>query len=198
MLPTERIRDSDENTLKVQKVLYYNLVSSCDFDVETSPASYVHDQTNTSGSGVQNGADVPHPISKRSQTRQKDTLSGPTTDRCAYLMTQFIDHLTPILFTPATAAHMACTDVLANNWMPHVIQPALECGGLYRPLETLQSIVDIDWRKEGLCDSCVEVKKGEWRSEQRLVWEKLDKWLALAEQQFPEDTSINLWSANSS
>ncbi|KAJ3003046.1 hypothetical protein NUW54_g5510 [Trametes sanguinea] len=46
-----------------------------------------------------------------------------------------ISYFTPILF------HMACTDVLAEKWMPLVIQTALDDHTLCRPLETLERII---------------------------------------------------------
>ena len=54
---------------------------------------------------------------------------------------------------------MACTDVLAEKWMPLVIQTALEDNGLCRPLETLERIIAIDWENEGLCAECVKEKR---------------------------------------
>ena len=72
---------------------------------------------------------------------------------------------------------MACTDVLSEKWMPLVIQPALDDNGLCRPLETLDRIIGIDWAAEGLCAECVREKTGEWRGEQRAVWEAMDRWL---------------------
>jgi hypothetical protein len=92
-------------------------------------------------------------------------------------MTGIVDHFTPILFTPATTSHMSCTDVFADTWMSLVIQPALENDGVYKPLETLQYIKDIDWAKFGLCTHCVIAKQAEWTGEQADVWEKIDGWV---------------------
>jgi hypothetical protein len=92
-------------------------------------------------------------------------------------MTGIVDHFTPILFTPATTSHMSCTDVFADMWMSLVIQPALENDGVYKPLETLQYIKDIDWPKFGLCAHCVIAKQAEWTREQVDVWEKMDGWI---------------------
>jgi hypothetical protein len=90
-----------------------------------------------------------------------------------------MEHFTPILFTPATTPHMACTDVFANTWMSLVIEPALDNGGVYKPLETLQDIIDIGWDKHGLCASCVNEKRDEWRREQQNVWAKMDQWTSV-------------------
>ena len=95
------------------------------------------------------------------------------------LMTRFIEHFTPILFTPAATPHMACTDVFADSWMKLVIQPALDNDGVYKPLETLERMKNIDWDKEGLCPSCVVEKREEWSEEQRTVWRLMDTWLEL-------------------
>jgi hypothetical protein len=88
-----------------------------------------------------------------------------------------MDHFTPILFTPATTSHMACTDVFADTWMFRVIQPALENAGVYKPLETLQKIIDTDWGELGLCSSCVIEKRAEWTRVQEEIWEKMDDWI---------------------
>ena len=98
---------------------------------------------------------------------------------CMTLMTRFIEHFTPILFTPAATPHMACTDVFADSWMRLVIQPALNDNGVYKPLETLERMKSIDWAKEGLCPSCVVEKREEWTEEQRTVWSLMDGWLEL-------------------
>ena len=106
-------------------------------------------------------------------------LSRGDIEICMTLMTRFIEHFTPILFTPAATPHMACTDVFADTWMPLVIQPALNSHGVYKPLETLERIKSIDWAKEGLCPSCVVEKSEEWSEEQRAVWRLMDNWLEL-------------------
>ncbi|KAK0498396.1 hypothetical protein EDD18DRAFT_1157553 [Armillaria luteobubalina] len=109
----------------------------------------------------------------------KITISTENGRRCEELMADLINHFTPILFTPPATSHMDCTDVFADKWMPLVIQPALEDDGVYKPLESLERIKLIDWRKEGLCASCVEDKKAEWTEEQETVWNLIDGWLGL-------------------
>jgi hypothetical protein len=93
-------------------------------------------------------------------------------------MTRLISHFTPILFTPDATPHMECTDVFADTWMSLVIQPAIEDDGVYKPLETLQRMKEIDWANYGLCASCVVEKKEEWTGEQRRVWELMDGWIS--------------------
>ena len=96
-------------------------------------------------------------------------------------MAGVMEHFTPILFTPATTSHMACTDVFADMWMSVVIQPALQNGGVYKPLETLQNIIDIGWGKLGLCLSCVTEKRAEWTREQEGIWGKKEfgkRWIS--------------------
>lgn len=61
--------------------------------------------------------------------------------------------------------------------MSLVIEPALDNGGVYKPLETLQDIIDICWDEHGLCATCVNEKRDEWHREQQNVWEKVDGWL---------------------
>lgn len=85
-------------------------------------------------------------------------------------------HFTPVVFTLPSTPHMACTDVFANTWMSLVIEPALVNGGVYKPLETLQDIIEVDWTKHGLCASCVNEKRNEWWGEQQNIWEKMDGW----------------------
>jgi hypothetical protein len=72
---------------------------------------------------------------------------------------------------------MACTDIFAEQWMPLVIGPALETSGLCQPVETLRSIQQIDWEKQGLCKECCEEKRVEWEEEIRAIWDKLDSWI---------------------
>ena len=98
---------------------------------------------------------------------------------CENLMTRVIDHFTPILFTPATTPHMGCTDVFADTWMTCVISPAIESGGVYRPIETLERMRSLDWVKHGLCSACVEEKDKEWREEQENVWNMIERWLGM-------------------
>ena len=111
-------------------------------------------------------------------TTSHPELSPDISARCDALLEQLVAHFTPILFTVATAGHMACTDVLAEKWMPLVIQTALEDNGLCRPLETLERIIAIDWENEGLCAECVKEKREEWRGVQRDVWARMDEWLS--------------------
>ena len=105
------------------------------------------------------------------------SLPTEITNLCASLQTNLISHFTPILFTVATASHMACTDVFAEKWMPLVIGPSLENNGLCRPVETLRDIQRIEWEKEGLCEECCVEKRQEWEDEIRTVWEKVDTWI---------------------
>jgi len=72
---------------------------------------------------------------------------------------------------------MECTDVFADTWMTHVIQPALESDGVYKPLETLETIKSRDWTKDGLCVDCHKDKLDEWTEEQETVWKLMDNWL---------------------
>ncbi|KAF8163790.1 hypothetical protein B0H34DRAFT_781365 [Crassisporium funariophilum] len=109
-------------------------------------------------------------------------FDGPTAgdaETCMALMFRFIEHFTPILFTPAATPHMACTDVFADTWMTLVIQPALNDDGVYKPLETLERMKSIDWGNEGLCSSCVAEKREEWSEEQRNLWRLMDSWLGI-------------------
>ncbi|KAI0683190.1 hypothetical protein BC835DRAFT_1396517 [Cytidiella melzeri] len=105
------------------------------------------------------------------------SLPTELTNLCAKLQDKLIAHFTPILFTVATALHMRCTDVFAEEWMPLVIGPALENSGLCRPIETLRNIQRIEWDKYGLCEECCKEKRGEWEEEIVTVWNKMDGWI---------------------
>jgi hypothetical protein len=61
--------------------------------------------------------------------------------------------------------------------MDLVIGPALADGGVSQPIETLQNIIDVDWKSLGMCDECIAQKKVEWKGEMDVVWEKIDEWL---------------------
>lgn len=113
-------------------------------------------------------ADTPHP-----------RLPAAVTARCAALQEQLIAHFTPLLFTVATAAHMGCTDVFAEQWMPAVIAPALAGNGLCRPVETLREIQRVRWEELGLCAACCAEKRAEWEEEVRVVWDRVGEWLGI-------------------
>ena len=155
----------------MQKGLYYSLVTTSNFDVgETIEPTAETTSINSST-----------PDTTDTSTSPRGCLSVADAQRCTELMHNIIDHFTPILFTLATASHIACTNVFAEKWMDLVIQPAIENDGVYKPLETLQRIIDIDWAEEGLCNECVREKRSEWQEEQQIVWSKLDGWLNLQE-----------------
>ncbi|KAL4064188.1 hypothetical protein V8B97DRAFT_2026106 [Scleroderma yunnanense] len=167
----------------IQKGLYYSLVTTTDFEPGVFPGSEdgIRPGLSTcedamagsvSAEGVQTEMTCPVAL----------TLTPADVERCRSLMTDLVDHFTPILFTPPTTPHMPCTDVFADQWMPLVVQSAITNsvdGGIYKPLETLERIKQIDWAKEGLCPACVWEKRDEWTREQEEVWEKMDGWLSL-------------------
>lgn len=93
------------------------------------------------------------------------------------LMNRIMDHFAPILFTVPTSSHMECTGVFADQWMNVAIQPALDDSGVYKPLETLKKIQDVDWKSLGLCDACWEEKKKEWQDDADDIWSRIDGWL---------------------
>ncbi|OCH92256.1 hypothetical protein OBBRIDRAFT_751737 [Obba rivulosa] len=142
----------------IQKALYYSLATNSNLE---------HDDPD----GPSSRPTSPAPV--------RPDLSPELAARCRTLLDQLVAHFTPVLFTVATAHHMACTNVFAEAWMPLVIQPALEGSGLCRPLETLQTIMDLDWAAHGLCADCVRDKREEWKGEQQAVWDAMDDWLGL-------------------
>lgn len=105
------------------------------------------------------------------------SLPTNVTNLCASIQEQLIAHFTPILFTVATASHMTCTDVFAEQWMSLVIGPALESSGLCRPVETLRRIQTVQWESHGLCETCCAEKREEWEDEIKVIWRKIDEWI---------------------
>ena len=63
--------------------------------------------------------------------------------------------------------------------MALVLQPALDGGGMYKPLETLKAMSEVDWKGAGVCERCIEEKNNEWSGEAEIVWDKLGDWLEL-------------------
>jgi hypothetical protein len=98
---------------------------------------------------------------------------------CVQFMVRIMDHFAPILFTVPTSSHMECTGVFGDHWMNAAIQPAFDNSGIYKPLETLKKIQDIDWRSLGLCDACSEEKKKEWEDEADDIWSRMKTWAGL-------------------
>jgi hypothetical protein len=169
----------------MQKAIYYMLVASPDYnfntDAELENTPLVQDAESATDSLSIVADSEPSELLSNSSRSTKDAhqriLSQTDAKRCTQFMTCIIDHFTPILFTPPATPHISCTDVFADMWMPLVIQPGLENDAVYKPLETLQRMKDTDWTKEGLCQSCVKDKHGEWTDEQRNIWNLMDEWL---------------------
>ncbi|KAF8902802.1 hypothetical protein CPB84DRAFT_1775476 [Gymnopilus junonius] len=174
----------------VRKAILYSLVSTTEFDVSGSISGDMDPQrevTLTASNGETSAGrqedptdsivDRTEPPASPQTALPLRALSPANIETCMALMNHLIAHFTPILFTPAATPHMACTDVFAETWMPLVIQPALEDDGVYKPLETLQRMKEIDWAHHGLCQSCIVGKREEWTDEQRTVWNLMDTWL---------------------
>ncbi|KAF9242026.1 hypothetical protein BU15DRAFT_44452 [Melanogaster broomeanus] len=152
--------------ISIQKGLYYSLVTTTDF----APAPQLE---NTAPSNIQGDDGTSANISP------PNALSPADIKRCWDVMTGIMEYFTPILFTSPGTPHMACTDVFADRWPQLVVESALSGGSLYKPLETLERIKQIDWGAEGLCPACVRDKREEWTKEQENVWELMDGWLSL-------------------
>ncbi|TFK47737.1 hypothetical protein OE88DRAFT_1636058 [Heliocybe sulcata] len=153
----------EHNIKSVQRGLFYSIVTTSELHDDEDPAA--------------SSEAPPDPEAVPLDSRP---LSPANKERAKQLMSSIMDYFTPILFTVETAEHMACTDVFADKWMPLVIAPALASGGVGKPLETLQNIIEVDWEKEGLCAGCAALKRGEWREQQEGIWEKIGIWLAEA------------------
>lgn len=157
----EALKLADEYTLPIRKPVLYALVVSSNFNIE--------DSGDDPGEASLVEPALSPPVANK--------LTSKDAKSCQRLMQSIIDHFTPMLFTPAATPHMACTDVFADTWMPLVIQPALDDDSVYKPLESLQRIIDIDWASKGLCPSCVIEKRAEWLGEQEEVWRRMDGWI---------------------
>jgi hypothetical protein len=171
------IRTASE--LQITKGLFYSIVKSSEFDAEEgdlyeapSPERQLPDATTKAD--LSDDCIPPSPVSPSSL---RSVLSPAHIRKCRLLMTRMIAYFTPILFTPSVTPHMTCTDVFADAWMTFVVIHAIQNQGVYKPLETLQYIADVDWAAHGLCTSCVTEKRREWKAEQENVWSLLDEWL---------------------
>ena len=125
-----------QEELQIRKGVLYSLVTTSNFDTETE------DTTNLSTHAAL-PAQVPNSTPAAPILVRGHVLSASDARTCRGLMKGIMEHFTPILFTPTTTSHMACTDVFAETWMQLVIQPAIENDGVYKPLETLQKVIDI-------------------------------------------------------
>ena len=76
---------------------------------------------------------------------------------------------------------MGCTNVFAETWGPMVILPAIKDNEVYKPLEALGRLKEIDWAKHNLCENCVKEKRKEWTDEQTNVWNSMERWLSESE-----------------
>ncbi|KDQ33143.1 hypothetical protein PLEOSDRAFT_1099122 [Pleurotus ostreatus PC15] len=155
----------------VQKRLFYSFVVASNLDLESFESIVQEDKP-----GGVSVVDVP---STSTSNPTLSPLPASQIKRCNDLMTKMVEHFTPLLFSPATTPHMACTDVFADTWMNLVIQPAIEDDGVCKPLETLERIKGVDWAAHGLCAECVREKRAEWNDEQVLIWNLMDEWLAV-------------------
>jgi hypothetical protein len=147
----------------IKKGIYYSLVTTSEFELED-------DDLNLENS-------IKPDVLPGSSSSPRLILPPTDVERCRSLMTGIVEYFTPVLFTPPATPHMACTDVFADKWMPLVITPAISDSGVYKPLEMLEQIKQIDWAAEGLCAACVREKTQEWTQEQEDIWEKMDSWL---------------------
>ncbi|TDL21472.1 hypothetical protein BD410DRAFT_789578 [Rickenella mellea] len=160
---------SDLRLKTVEKALFYAIVVSPDIHLEVP-----------SSAETPSDAQIPHSSDLIASSHTQ--LSRRDYQRCSQLMHIIINHFTPMLFQPQTAGHMQCTDVLADRWMPLVVQPALANDGVYKPLETLRSMANIDWANEGLCESCISEKRKEWKEDAIDIWDRMDEWIELIDR----------------
>ncbi|KAF8591321.1 hypothetical protein K439DRAFT_1627045 [Ramaria rubella] len=148
----------DCGATKVLPALLYAMVTTLDFDVEEN----LNGLSSSGPSNIQKEA-VP-PVLDLNRL-------------CIQLMNRIMEHFAPILFTVPTSSHMECTGVFADHWMNFAIQPALEDSGVYKPLETLKKVQEVNWKSLGLCESCYAEKKLEWEDEADDIWSRMAGWV---------------------
>ncbi|KIK91851.1 hypothetical protein PAXRUDRAFT_830477 [Paxillus rubicundulus Ve08.2h10] len=161
------------NITSIQKGLYYSLVMTTDFE----PDMGVSQSENPVASSTLGDEGVSVDLSAR------HILSPADIERCRKLMAEIVEFFVPVVFTAPATPHMVCTDIFADKWMQLVIQSAIEDGSLYKPLEMLEQLKQIDWEAEGLCPTCVQEKRGEWTEQQEGLWEMMDGWLGLSTEE---------------
>lgn len=175
--------------LQVRKAVFYSLVTTTNFDVlddaigpgSLDAAKIIPTKVGGEFSSAEPATFQPPEPARASQNDNKDPpLSPEVTETCRILLSRIIEHFTPILFTPPATPHMECTDVFAETWGSLVILPAIEDNGVYKPLEMLATLKDMDWARLGLCPSCVEEKRKEWTEEQMNIWTLMEDWLRVS------------------
>lgn len=62
--------------------------------------------------------------------------------------------------------------------MPLVISPAIEDSAMGKPLQRLEAMKNVEWKRYGLCEACVKDKIDEWTEEQIVVWGLVDGWIS--------------------
>ncbi|KAF8638928.1 hypothetical protein AX17_001840 [Amanita inopinata Kibby_2008] len=161
---------SEYRLTTVRKTLLYSVITNDEFDIHV---------TEETTDPVKADAELNNSDNPRAPTdgARKRNISRADAKCCSELMNKLIEYFTPVVFTPATTPHMACTDVFADTWMTLVVQPAIDDEGVYKPLETLERLKSIDWAGQGLCAPCVLEKREEWSSEQLAIWDMMDGWL---------------------
>jgi len=159
------------------KPLFYALITHGEFDDPLPPPS---DSLASPPTSTPPGSSPSHPSSTLPVSKLTDAqLEASIAHRCTTGIRSILDYFTPILFTPPPASHMGCTDKIAENWMNLVLQPALDNGGMYKPLETLEAMRNVEWERVGVCKGCVEEKRVEWEKEKEGVWVRLGEWVGL-------------------
>ena len=147
---------------QLKKRIYYAIV--------TNDSDFGHPDEGNVPSAIPNGevTDAPASILR---------ISKADYDECMRLMELLAEDFTPTLFQPTTGFHMECTDVFGTHWMAAVVNPALEDGGTYKPIQTLKRMMAVDWVKHGLCQECAIAKRKEWEGDARAFWNRIDGWI---------------------
>ena len=116
---------TDLTSSQVRKAILYSLVTTTDFDATDS----AYTQISSAPSESKDPKDEPiRSVGADQATNANVSKSIPVLSRgdaeiCMTLMTRFIEHFTPILFTPAATPHMACTDIFADTWCRLLFNP---------------------------------------------------------------------------
>ncbi|KAA1467440.1 hypothetical protein DENSPDRAFT_244712 [Dentipellis sp. KUC8613] len=79
------------------------------------------------------------------------------------------------------AKRCIAADTVANDskWSTLVLRGQIFENFLYDPILGMDALIEIDWKKEGYCEACVDARTGAWERRQKKLWENLDVWLGL-------------------
>lgn len=69
------------------------------------------------------------------------------------------------------------------SWYKQVHESGLAREWAHDPIGGLNVLQKKDWRAERMCDDCVDKRLSEWADKKSEIWDKLDSWLGLDDDQ---------------